>query len=211
MGVVDAATKINYEDGEYFSPDDYLINIIKRAVVNKQNIHVSLPYHGSVIIQSSTGEYIDNTEDLEAFCSLPAAEYKVSIISDNEVKADSKRIGRNIDELMWTIGFYVSSGRLMKGCYRDDVVELMHWPNLTRVPSTPNTMRLAALLSQYPTSITLAYRFLKIEKEEAYQVYTAARCAGLVRAVNRVPEEPQLKPHRNQALLGLLLKKIARI
>ena len=198
-------------EDEVFSPDDYLINIIRRAVKNNQNIHVSIPSLGSITVQSSTGEYIDNTEDLQRFCRFPASTYKVSILSAKDAKPDTSQVGRNIDELMWIVGFCVSDGRLMEGCYRDDVVELMYWPNLTRLPSSSNTMRLASLLSQHPTSITLAYRFLKIDKAEAYQFYTAARCAGLARAVNRKPEEPSLKPHRNQALLGLLLNKITRI
>lgn len=201
---------VQFEE-EVFSPDDYLINIIKRAVKNNQNIHISIPSVGNLIIRSSSGEYIDNTEDLKGFCQYPASEYKVNIISDKDVETDRNRIGRNIDELMWFASFHISNGRLMEGCYRDDVVELMHWPNLTRIPGTPNTMRLASLLSQYPTSITLACRLLRIDKAEAYQFYSAARCAGLARAVNRVPEEPPLKPHRNQALLSLLLNKIARI
>jgi len=196
---------------EFFSPDDYLLNIIQRAVKNTQDIHIAISGIGNIIIQSSTGEYFDNTEDLERFCQFPISSYKVSILNEKYFKADKSRIGRNIDELMWVAGFYISAGRLMQGCYRDDVVELMHWPNLTRLPNSHNTMQLASLLSNHPTSITLAYRFLRIDKEEAYQFYSAARCAGLARAVNRVPEEPPLKPHRNQALLSLLLNKISRI
>jgi len=198
-------------DEESFSPDDYLINIIRRAVKNQQNIHVSIPGLGSIIVMSSIGEYLDNTDDLQRFCTFPASSYQVTILQGRDVNADMEKNGRNIDELMWVVGFHISEGRLMAGCYRDDVVELMQWPNLTRLPATPNAMRLASLLSQHPTSITLAQRFLRIDKSEAYQFYSAARCAGLARAVNRVPEEPPLKPHRNQALLSLLLNKIAGI
>ncbi|VAW60185.1 hypothetical protein MNBD_GAMMA08-2181, partial [hydrothermal vent metagenome] len=111
----------------------------------------------------------------------------------------------------WMAGFYASNGRLMMGSYRNDVVELLHWPNLTRLPSTPNTMGIASLLSSCPTSITLAHRFLGIELSEIYQFYAAARCAGITRIVNRAPEEPSFKPHRNQPLLSMLLDKIAGI
>lgn len=86
-----------------------------------------------------------------------------------------------------------------------------HWPNFTRLPQTPNSLRIAALLVQHPTSVTLAARLLKIEREELYQFYSAARCAGLARAVNRKPEEPKLAPHRHQTLLAALLNKIAGI
>jgi len=196
---------------ESFSPDDYLINIIRRAVKNSQNIHISIEGQGNIILQATDGEYFDHTDDIESFCKNKASKFKVTVLAKKTGNVTSDDVGRNIDELMWLVGFYVSNGRLMQSCYRDDVVELMHWPNLTRLPSTPNTMRLASLLSSHPTSITLAQRFLKVDHSEIYQFYTAARCAGLIRAVNRTPEEPKLKPHRNQALLGLLLNKIAGI
>jgi len=195
----------------FFSADEYLINIIKRAVTNTQNIQVSIPGKGSIIILSAAGEYFNHTDNIEDFCKTAASDFKVSVLDQNDLKVVNSETGRNIDELMWLAGFYASNGRLMEGCYRDDVVELMCWPNLTRLPGTPNTMRLASLLSSHPTSITLAHKFLKIDKSEAYQFYSAARCAGLARAVNRTPEEPALKPHGKRALLGLLLNKIAQI
>jgi len=196
-------------EDQTFSADDYLINIVKRAVNNRQNIHISLKGNGSITVLPSIGEYFNNTEDLEAFCATEATWFKVSVLGEKDSVTDDT--GRNIDELMWMSGFYASSGRLLEGCLRHDVVELMHWPNLTRLPGTENSMRIASLLSSCPTSITLARHFLKVDKEEIYQFYSAAHCAGLARAVNRVAKEPVLKPHRNQALLGLLLQKISRI
>ena len=205
----------NYRDlesgDETFSPDHYLINIVKRAVANSQNIKIDCGDYGEMFVLSSEGEYFCNPSDVEDICKADARNFKVTILENSTRNGNTNYIGRNIDELMWKAGFYASSGRMMEGCYRDDVVEVMFWPNFTRIPSTPNSIRLAALLSSYPTSIALAYRFLHIDKAEAYQFYAAARCAGLARAVNRSPEEPPLKPHRNQALLGLILNKIARI
>lgn len=202
----------NLDSGDdVFLPDDFVINTIKRAIKNSQNIKIDAGDLGELIVLSSQGEYFCDPDNLQKLCVANAKQFKVSVIEDSFRSEGTNYIGRNIDELMWAAGFYASNGRLMDGCYRDDVVEVMFWPNFTRIPSTPNAMRLAALLSSYPTSIALAHRFLRIEKEEAYQFYSAARCAGLARPVNRTPEEPPLKPHRNQALLGLLLNKIAGI
>ena len=140
---------------------------------------------------------------------MHASKFKISIISSREASND--QVGRNIEELMWMAGFYASNGLLMEGLYRDDVVELMHWPNFTRLPMTRNSLRIASLLSSRPTSITFAQRFLKIDPSEIFQFYTAAHCAGLARAINKTAVEPPMKPHRNQPLLGLLLSKISGI
>ncbi|TGX51013.1 hypothetical protein DIT72_02990 [Marinobacter orientalis] len=114
-----------------------------------------------------------------------------------------------MDELMWQTAFYVSKGRLMEGCHWNDVVQLDYWPNLTRLPATPDIFRILALFYKHPTSIFFASRLLKVPAGEMYQVYSAARAAGFARAINRKPEEPRLEPHRSQTLLSSLLSKLA--
>lgn len=199
------------EEVSSFSPENYLIHVIKRAVTNAQNLHISLKGVGEIILMSQRGEFFANTDTLPQICSVPVDQLEVSLLENNDVRAGKlvDNIGRNIDELLWFAGFYASDGRLMNGCYRDDVVQLHHWPNISRIPITPNTIRIASLLTRYPTSLVLAKHLLKVDMSELYQFYSAARCSGLARVLNRKPEEPVMKPHRNQALLGKLLNKIA--
>lgn len=194
----------------HFSPDDYLINTLRRATANQQDIQLEIEGAGRLLLLSSRGEYFFNSGDLSELLSSAPQRCKLSILEPDDRRIPkSGTVGRNIDELMWHAAFHVSRGRLMQGCHFDDVVELEYWPNLTRLPHTPNTMRIAALLARHPTSIFFATRLLKIESSEMYQFYSAARAAGFARAVNRKPEEPKLEPHRNQTLLASLLKKIA--
>jgi len=194
-----------------FSPEEYLINIVRRAVLNSQNILIDTPNHGHITLFSSDGEYFSDVENPEEFCRLPASSFKVTVLNEAKLKAYKTGIGRNLDELLWQVGFYASNGRLMEGCMWNDVVELSHWPNFTRVPVRPSFLRLAAILAKQATSLEYCITLLKISRQEAYQFYTAAISAGAVRVVNRPPKQLNLKPHRNQALLGLLLEKIAQI
>ncbi len=194
----------------YFNPDDYIINIIRRATANQQNLQLNTEEHGKLILLSTRGEYFSSLDDIKAFCRLPAEKINVTLLSNNDKEIpDIEGFGRNIDELMWMAAYYISDGRLIQGCYRYDVVEIQHWPNLTRLPHTPNTPRIISFLRRYPTSITLVSHLLKIEAEEIFQIYSAAHCAGLTRIINRKPEEPELNPHRNHTLLSALLNKIA--
>jgi hypothetical protein len=197
---------------EYFSPEDCLINTLRRATAYKQDLLIELDGVGEVILLSNRGEYFGFATDMEEFCTAPVDSYSITIMEAGHKRMPSQdSIGRNIDELMWMAAFHASQGRLMEGCYRDDVVELTYWPNLTRLPVTENTPRIAALLNRHPTSVTLASRLLKVDMAEMYRFYSAARCAGLARAVNRTPEEPKLEPHRNQSLLSALLAKVAKL
>lgn len=197
------------EKPQYFDPENYLVSALKRAVSNQQDVVIEAKGIGKVTVLSSRGEYFLNAGDLEMLCQADSSLLDVTVLKGNSETSYTKQIGRNISELLWNAGFYASGGRLMKGLLRDDVVELIQWPNFTRIPLTANCMRLTALLHRHPTSITLATRLLKVSTEEAYRFYTAAHCAGIVKVLNHKPKEPELKPHRNQALLGLLLSKIA--
>lgn len=208
--VVEAKSDARTAGIDYFNPDDYLLHALRRATANQQDIHLEVPGLGELVMLSSRGEYFAYTSDMAAFITAPLNQCRLTILAAGDHRIpDTAQVGRNIDELMWQAAFYTSGGRLMQGCFRDDVVELSYWPNLSRLPHTPNSMRIAALLSRYPTSIFFATRLLKVEPAEMYQFYSAARAAGLARPINRAAEEPKLEPHRNQSLLSSLLKKIA--
>ncbi len=195
---------------DYFNPDDYLINTLRRATANQQDIHLQVEGLGELLMLSARGEYFAKVTDMAAFVTAAPGLSRLTILDAGDPRIPAAtQIGRNIDELMWQAAYYASRGRLMQGCYRDDVVELEFWPNLSRLPHGPNAMRIAALLSRHPTSIFFASRLLKLEPAELYEFYSAARAAGFARAINRTPEEPKLEPHRNQSLLSSLMKKIA--
>jgi len=197
---------------ESFSPNDYVINIIRRGVSNNQNILIDNPNHGRVTVLSSVGEYLTDLENLKSFCQLPAASFKVTVLNNNKINDFKTSIGRNIDELLWCAGFYASEGRLLDDGKWDDVLELSHWPNFTRVPMNFNFLRIAALLSKQPTPIERIIADLKIPRDEAYRFYCAARCAGAIHVNNKDAQpEVRFKPHRNNALLSLLLNKITNI
>ncbi len=194
-----------------FSADDYVINIIRRAVSNNQNILIDNPNHGRVTVLASAGEYLTDLENLKSFCQLPASSFKITVLNEDKAKNFKTSIGRNIDELLWCAGFYASEGRLLDDGKWDDVLELSHWPNFTRIPMSFNFLRIASLLSKHPTSVERIIVNLKIPREEVYQFYCAARCSGAIRINNSPATEAQFKPHRNNALLSLLLNKIVNI
>lgn len=197
---------------EYFDPDETLITALKRAIAHQQDLVVSVKEQGELLVLASRGEYFSFFKDAETFFTMPADEVNFSVLSEKDSpRPSADTTGRSLNELLWQVAHFSSNGRLMAGCYRDDVVELNAWPNLSRLPHTPNATRIASLLASHPTSITFAARLLKIEPSELYQFYSAAHCAGLAKAINRKAEEPLLEPHRQQNLLSALWGKITRL
>jgi len=206
----ESANSNHAKSADFFSPDDYLITTFRRAISNRQDICVSAQGLGRLMLFGSRGEFFSESPNLQDLIQLSPRKCQVSVLSQNDSSLYSEDVGRSVDELMWQAAFFASQGRLMEGCHWNDVVQLECWPNLTRLPSTPNTFRILALLYQHPTSVFLASRLLKVPTEEMYQVYSAARAAGIARALNRSAEEPRLEPHRNQTLLSSLFRKLAR-
>jgi hypothetical protein len=199
-------------DVDYFDPDNTLITTLKRAIAHEQDILLQRDGGGELVLLGSRNEYFSAVSDEQFFYTAPVAGAKLTLLSRKDPRIPPvESIGREVDELLWKAAFYNSRGRLMHGYYPVDVVELAAWPNLTRLPHTTNAPRIASLLSRQPTSIAVAGRLLKVSPEEMYQFYSAARCAGLARPINRTPQEPRLAPHRHQTLLLALWKRIAGI
>ena len=169
---------------------------------------------GAVAVIPDLGDYFTELSDdeLAAFCRVPATGFTAKRLGDasrNQLLGQGIS-GRNIEELKWQAAYHASQGRLMKGCGRDDVVLLKSWPNLTRLPAMANGVRIAALLTRHPTTVSLAHRLLKIPVAEMNEFYSAAAAAGLAIAVNRKPEHPQqeIQPHRQRGLLGAIFERV---
>lgn len=196
---------------ELLDPDAYILNILKRAVANKQNVEISLLTNEKIALFPNHGEYFSQLSDEKAFYSAKASDYTVTCFNLDQFEIYRRKgmHGRNIDEAFWTACMYLSKGRLIKPCQRYDVIELIHWPNLTRLPATPNTMAMAAFFSRYPTTTTLASRILNIPLPELFTFYSAAYSAGWVVMHNQQPEMPKLKPFKDKAFLSKLLARIS--
>lgn len=200
-----------------FDPDEFLFGVIRRVVTAREPAMVCVP-GGTLHIYPAEGEYVTDIagEDLAEFCRRPANDFKVKRFSEKELaNASRAERRRNIDELLWHAALYASRGRLARGCRRDDVVLLKHWPNFTRLHNTLNGIRLAALLTRYPTSVTLAHHLLKIPVSEVNEFYSAAHAAGWAVAVNRksapagAPSDyPGSAAPANRGLLAQILARV---
>ncbi len=197
---------------EYFNPDETIITALKRAISNNQDLLLSLDQSNELVLLGSRGEYFSRLMDEERFFTSPVDQIDITILGKADKRSPStESVGRGVDELLWRAAYYASGGRLMQGCYPADMVEIAYWPNLTRLPHTSNTGRIIALFSRHPAPPAFVARRLNVPAEEIYQCYSAARCAGMARPINRKFEEPRLEPHRHQSLISALMKKLSSL
>ena len=177
----------NSADGS-FSAREYFLGIAREIMASRENAHIALPGKGEVYLFPRSEEYHANIPDMEDFCLTPASRFKVTVLGDARGEV-APGAGRHVSDLLWQAAFHASGGGLIEGCSKYDVVQFLRWPNLTRLPKTPNTMRICALLTRYPMTIMLVHRKLGIDKKELYQTYSAAYCAGLTNIVGRAGQD----------------------
>lgn len=174
-----------------FRPADYLLGIVQQVVVSQVNTRIALLGNGELVVLPEFGEYYTNVQDMPEFCRAPAAQFELSVIGDSDRTHASGARG-HIKDLLWQAAFHASQGCLVEGSSKYDVVQFCHWPNLTRLSVTPNAARICALLTRHPTTIMLVHRVLGIEKEEVFQIYAAARSAGISKTISLNPESENL-------------------
>ncbi|MCY0966854.1 hypothetical protein OUO13_16880 [Oceanospirillaceae bacterium G-43] len=163
-----------------------------------------------LVISGSTGRFILSNLNFDQIVNANANDYRVRGLKAGLIPG-ARQVSRPADEFFWRYAFQLSAGRLLPSCRSNDVVQLRHWPNFTRLPITPNSYRIAALLTARPTSIDTAQRLLQVSHAEINQFYSAAWLAGYTRLFNRPLDTPvQFKTHEHIGVIRMLLNRFRR-
>lgn len=191
MDMVSTASEVlwpNRTSARFFSSRDYLPGILRKIISERKSAQVSLPAHGSIVLDADIRLAYVDMDDAPEFFQAMASDFVIEPLRKPADFSPEQR-ARAIDmaELMWRAGFHSSQGRLDAHFAGDaddgslsTVIRMRYWPNLTRLPSTPNAMRICALLTRFPTSVNLIPKLLSIDTAEVGQIVSAASCAGLI-------------------------------
>lgn len=144
---------------------------------------LSLKNAGRIWIDPASGTYCTSLLLPEVFFRTAMGTAKVT---REEAPFGTHRF-RPIDELLYQAAYHGAHGVLLDRCQPYDVVELKSWPNFTRLPHTRHMVTLCSLLSRRPTSLSFAYRMLKIPEAEAFRFCSAVNAAGHVRVISSQP------------------------
>ena len=171
------------ESRESFNASRYLLGVVEQTLQSGMPCRVRHPLQGELIIYPRQRRFVATEEtDLEGLCKVPANRLQITQLNET---GTSIQTGRELEELLWTAAWHACGGNLPPGRSQHDVLELLHWPNLTRLPGTPDLMRLCALLSLKPHSLSLARRVLDVEEEDCLRFYSAGLHAGVLRKVSQ--------------------------
>lgn len=169
-----------------FDPEQYFIGLLRRAATGQlPNTLFSHKTLGEILIEPAQRRYSSSVSNLKEWCLLPTSEFKIKLNPEAALPGNGKK--QMLEDLLWTAAYHASQGRMLDGCTAHDVVILTHWPNLSRIPSTPDCMRLSALLSRRPHAIDESCQLLDVSEGEAYSFYSAGICSGALKLVSRPP------------------------
>lgn len=173
------------ESHESFNPGRCLLGLLMNAREQHSPCRIRHALLGEVLIDPRQQRYITVKADLEGLSKVPANRLQVTPLNQGGLGSS----GRPLEELFWCVAWHASAGRLPLECNRHDVIELQRWPNLSRLPATPEIMRLCALLSRKAHSLHLARKLLEVSEEDAYRFYAAGWYSGLIRQISRSTQE----------------------
>ncbi len=179
----------------YYSPEEFLQGKINTtlSLANQKSvaIRLSIMVEGkwkNITIDPTRNKVISeiNNDKLEKLCTMPliCIDIKSNQLSRRETEfkayiSDNEQLEESMEQFLWKIALWTSTGRLHKGITPSSPIRLSHWPNLTRLKNTPNSLRIAALLATQPSPPALIAKVLNVPISQVFSFYAASQAIGL--------------------------------
>jgi hypothetical protein len=118
-----------------------------------------------------------------------------------------------INALLWKVSIWSSRGRLPEGIAKDLMVGLRQWPNLTRLLSIPEFIRIAALWTTSPTTLPRTYETLNIDCGYVYAFFSACHTLEMVEVYGKDTSKDLSDNNKtqNQPKSGILKRLLRRL
>lgn len=208
-----------------FTPDNYLLKLVLSALQQGKQagtpIQLKFDTYDQILLLPNLNlvyTSFDLTSDKFAvLCNTPIQAGKVHLHTptsaelpalEQAYRADKEHT-HDLESILWTVTLLASHGRLNRDVSIGQRWLLKHWPNLTRVESIPQVMRIAAAWQQRPGTVFEVAKWLDIPQRYVFAFFTAASVLGLM-AMDEGKVEYQEKeaPKKNRGLFSRLLKRL---
>lgn len=167
-----------------YAAGDCLLGSLRRALEQPGVTCLEIRDQGHIWLDADAGQFYAEIDSPSEFFSMPESSLKIS----SPRSFDSDWPARPVDELLYQSAWYGPENALLEDCHPFDVIQLRCWPNFTRLPHTRHVLPLSSLLSRRPTSLSFAYRMMRIPEADALRFYSAVTAAGYVRLISSQPK-----------------------
>ncbi len=212
------------KDGSlYYDPNTLFQQILKSHIeqcrLDGRPTRISLSDDKYIVLLPETGTALTNLSDskLRPRCILPVTPHQIRVDYPGETEIrqlyDDIEAPQDIDYLLWKVSLWSARGRLPLGIHIDSIIELKHWPNLTRLLAMPQFLRIAALWAKTPLPLSKTVEALNIEARYVCAFFSACFALELARVLpaNEGQAILQSNPEKAVAPKGLLRRILRRL
>ncbi|MCG8017647.1 MAG: hypothetical protein JAY97_15645 [Candidatus Thiodiazotropha sp. 'RUGA'] len=174
----------------FYNHESNLQLILKSAIEtsrsNRKPAHLVFQDGKSITILPNANQCLNAISDskLKPRCLLKLSAEQVKVVSsdysESQLMMSCDDNPQPLDALLWKVSLWSSRGRLPIGTVEDVNIGIRKWPNLTRMLAIPEFIRIAALWSKNPISLTKTAELLRIETGYIYAFFSACHAMDLI-------------------------------
>lgn len=205
----------------FYDPAQHLQGSLHSALraTREQNAAASVTtiYRAIILVPSRRCCHIPMTErQLRALSVMPLSRPpQWQTLSPLEQREALKQVSEanplsGLENMLWRVALWTARGRLPLGIDLDAPVRLKHWPNLTRLPLTPQALRIAALWDRTPTSLRNTPTLLAVPQRYVFAFYSACAALDLVEHSAPAAQPPSSDPVPQRGLFKRILNVLRR-
>ncbi len=186
----------------FYKPEDFLQGQVVQAIkeCNKINksIFIKCWTEQWIIIFPNSQFLLQNVNEAKIKTlglvqlgeSYEKLSYSEHVFSNNEIShmintpTSDARV-TSIEQFIWDITVKTARGRVPEGTSLDDLYIIKHWPNLPRLTSILNAMRISAFWINQAQSINNIVTKLNIPQEDVLTYFSAASAIGILKPAKR--------------------------
>lgn len=165
----------------------------------KQTVQIYTPPHPALYVDPMQG-IIATSASREVLRKITRG--RTAVVSKTLTQADFDILARGqqiipLTHILWSAGLYGSAGQLVEGHSLETSVQLIAWPNFSRLEFEPEHMRLTSLMTLRPISLRDVISKTGFSEEVVVNFYNAAWATNLIAVkpvtnkVVKAAKEPQ--------------------
>jgi hypothetical protein len=207
----------------YYDPNTLLQQELKSAIdqcrQEARPLRMSLPDDKYIALLPESNIALTNLSDskLRPRCLLPINKYQFQIDFPDGHETDRlytrTEAPQDIDGLLWKVTLWSARGRLPLGIHIDTTIGLRQWPNLTRLLTIPQFLRIAALWVKTPQSLSKTADMLNIEARYVCAFFSACYALELTQSLSSTEDGGALENDQKSSAApkGLLRRILLRL
>lgn len=159
-----------------------LLYALLQARKEKQAMQVYSPPHPALYVEPIQGIIATSaSRDIlrKITCSPAAVAIKVLSQTDFDILARGQQI-LPLTHVLWSAALYGSGGKILEGHSVNTPIQLIAWPNFSRLEFESEHMRLASMMTLRPTSLREIHEKTKFPMDVICNFYNAAAAINLI-------------------------------